>query len=76
MAGHSERNERNENEKKGTSNTVFRNGNEKNMPIILVMTVRVSCGHDVEPHEIDRVIRGGGVTCPTVLENWALKWAE
>lgn len=49
MAGHSERNERNErneNEKKGTSNTVFRNGNEKNMPIILVMTVRVSCGRN------------------------------
>lgn len=43
MAGHSERNERNENEKKGTSNTVFRNGSEKNMPIILVMTVRASC---------------------------------
>ena len=35
-----ERNERNENEKKGTSNTVFRSGNEKNMPIVLVMTVR------------------------------------
>ena len=47
MAGHSERNERNENEKKETSNTVFRNGNEKNMPIILVMTVCVYCGHDV-----------------------------
>lgn len=47
MVGHSERNERNESEKKGTSNTVFRNGNEKNMPIILVMTVRVYCGRDV-----------------------------
>lgn len=46
MVGHSERNERNENEKKETSNTVFRNGNEKNMPIILVMTVRVSCGRN------------------------------
>ena len=43
MAEHSDRNERNENEKKGTSNTVFRNGSEKNMPIILVMTVRASC---------------------------------
>ena len=46
MVGHSERNERNESEKKGTSNTVFRNSNEKNMPIILVMTVRVSCGRN------------------------------
>ncbi|KAK8820428.1 hypothetical protein WA577_006491 [Blastocystis sp. JDR] len=58
-------NGRNENAKKGTANTVFRSGNEKNTPIILVMT----------PDEIDRIIRDGGITCPTVLENWALKWA-
>lgn len=36
MAGN---NGRNENAKKGTANTVFRSGNEKNTPIILVMTV-------------------------------------
>lgn len=32
-------NGRNENAKKGTVNTVFRSGNEKNTPIILVITV-------------------------------------